>query len=101
MFGVWGVGLRLFRRDSRDHSAAASVRPLSRSPLSADGGASWQWTPVTQNSSADNLRPIIPIWEPGRTALLWARGILRSYTDYDLELVGRILEGEAPADTNR
>jgi putative BNR repeat neuraminidase len=58
--------------------------------VTADGGVSWDWTPVTENSSADNLRPIIPIWQPGRTALLWARGTLRTYTDYDLDIVGII-----------
>jgi hypothetical protein len=55
-----------------------------------DGGRSWEWSPVTENSTADNLRPIIPIWEPGRTALLWARGTLTTYTDYDLDIVGLI-----------
>ena len=39
-----------------------------------DGGANWIWTPLTADSDADNLRPIIPIWNDARTALVWMRG---------------------------
>ncbi len=39
-----------------------------------DGGKSWKWTAVTQNSDVDNLRPIIPIWDDPRIALVWMRG---------------------------
>ena len=39
-----------------------------------DGGDSWAWTPITANSDADNLRPIVPIWDDPRTALAWMRG---------------------------
>lgn len=52
-----------------------------------DGGAHWSWEPVTQNSSFDNLRPFVPKWEKGKTALLWLRGTYRSYTDYATEVV--------------
>ena len=50
-------------------------------------GKSWQWSPVTRDSTADNLRPIIPNTKTG-TILLWLRGTYHSYTDYDLEVVG-------------
>lgn len=56
-------------------------------------GKTWQWTHVTRNSTADNLRPIVPKWGNAKTALLWLRGTLRSYTDYDLEVVGLIMDG--------
>ncbi|MFT3789112.1 MAG: BNR-4 repeat-containing protein [Tepidisphaeraceae bacterium] len=39
-----------------------------------DGGATWVWTPLTQDSTADNLRPIIPIWNDPRVALVWMCG---------------------------
>lgn len=39
-----------------------------------DGGATWTWTPFTQNSTTDNLRPIIPAWDDPRVALIWMRG---------------------------
>jgi hypothetical protein len=58
----------------------------------ADGGKTWIWTPVTRDSTMDNLRPIVPKWPGGRTILLWLRGTYRAYTDYDLEVVGRIFE---------
>ena len=54
-----------------------------------DDGATFTWTPVTQNSTADNLRPIVPIWTAARdrTILLWLRGTYRRYTDYDLDVI--------------
>jgi hypothetical protein len=43
---------------------------------SRDGGKSWRYEPITANSPADNLRPIVPRWADagGRTALVWMRG---------------------------
>ncbi|MEO6597586.1 MAG: BNR-4 repeat-containing protein [Planctomycetota bacterium] len=61
--------------------------------VTPDLGASWVWSAVTQNSSVDNLRPIVPHWDAQRTALLWLRGSYATYTSYDLAVVGRI---EAP-----
>lgn len=55
-----------------------------------DLGATWQFTPLTQNSSVDNLRPIVPAWDDQRTAVLWMRGTYTTYTDYDLAIVGLI-----------
>ncbi len=34
----------------------------------------WTWTPFTRNSTADNLRPVIPHWNDPRTAIVWMRG---------------------------
>jgi hypothetical protein len=50
----------------------------------------WTWTPVTKDSRADNLRPIVPEWPGNRRALLWLQGKMRSYTDYDFRVVGLI-----------
>ena len=53
-----------------------------------DGGQTWQWTPVTHDSTLDNLRPIVPPPGPaGQRALLWLRGKYRAYTDYQQELL--------------
>ncbi|HKJ68853.1 MAG TPA: BNR-4 repeat-containing protein, partial [bacterium] len=52
--------------------------------VTSDEGASWNWTAVTQNSSEDNLRPIVPKWTKEQTFLLWLRGEYRAYTDYSL-----------------
>ena len=40
----------------------------------ADGGLTWNWLPVTANSTTDNLRPLVPAWNDPRTALVWMRG---------------------------
>jgi hypothetical protein len=53
-----------------------------------DGGASWAWSPITFNSTLDNLRPIVPAWDDDHTALLWMRGTYTTYTNYDLDIVG-------------
>ena len=58
--------------------------------VTPDGGASWKWSPITKNSSVDNLRPIVPRWNKRRRALLWLRGTLNTYTNYDLDVVGLI-----------
>lgn len=39
-----------------------------------DGGATWQWTALTENSPTDNLRPLVPVWDDPRVALVWMRG---------------------------
>jgi hypothetical protein len=50
----------------------------------------WRWTAWTPDATEDQLRPMIPKWRRGRTAALWLSGRYRSYTDYDLAVVGRI-----------
>lgn len=82
---------------------SADVNPITGSPLisaadgerhyeifkgvTTDGGASWTWEYITRNSTVDNLRPIVPMWD-GRIVLLWMRGIYSSFTNYDLDVVG-------------
>jgi len=55
-----------------------------------DGGASWEWTAVTQSSTRDNLRPIVPKWNDHDTALIWLRGRMESPRSWDLEVVARL-----------
>jgi hypothetical protein len=31
---------------------------------------------------------VVPIWESRQRFLLWLRGTMRKYTDYDFEVVG-------------
>ncbi len=50
--------------------------------------ARWTWTPVTRDSSVDNIRPVVPLWPGRQFALLWLRGAMRAYTDYTFEIVG-------------
>lgn len=56
--------------------------------ISGDEGRSWRWQPVTRDSTADNLRPIVPRTDAREELLLWLRGRYCSYTDYELEVVG-------------
>lgn len=55
-----------------------------------DRSGRWTWRAVTRNSTADNLRPMMPVWPGDRRALLWLRGTMKSYLDYSFEVVGRI-----------
>jgi hypothetical protein len=56
------------------------------------GAVKCTWTPVTKNSALDNLRPIVPKWKRGKTALLWLRGKYSSYTNYDQVAVLKLFE---------
>ena len=59
----------------------------------ADAGETWQWTPVTTGSTADNLRPIVVSDGAARKVLLWLRGTYRAYTDYQQQVLMLILAG--------
>jgi hypothetical protein len=58
--------------------------------VTADTGKTWNWFPVTQNSTRDNLRPIVPLWSKNKTALLWWRGTYTSAQLFDAAVVGII-----------
>ena len=58
-----------------------------------NAGDSWQWTPVTSNSTLDNLRPIVVSDGAARKVLLWLRGTYRAYTDYQQQVLMLILAG--------
>jgi hypothetical protein len=72
------------RDDQRHHELFEGV--------STDGGETWTWTAVTADSTADNIRPIVPVWDAEHTAVLWLRGTYTGYHDYDLDVVGLIAE---------
>ncbi|WP_154796271.1 BNR-4 repeat-containing protein [Occultella kanbiaonis] len=55
-----------------------------------DGGASWDWTPITENSDVDNLRPIVVPGDPATRAVLWFRGSMTASQHYGCEVVGLI-----------
>ena len=63
--------------------------------VTADGGANWAWAPITFNSRFDNLRPIVPQWSSGHTALLWCRGTMHTSQSYSMQIVG-IIEPPIP-----
>jgi hypothetical protein len=55
-----------------------------------DNGATFKWTPVTANSTKDNLRPIIPKWDAGHKALLWMKGTYETAQRMTMAIVGTI-----------
>jgi hypothetical protein len=73
--------------DPRDTSISLGVREICKG-VTADSGTSWNWTPVTQNSTSDNLRPIVPLWDNNNTALLWCRGTYGAAQSFDAAVVG-------------
>jgi hypothetical protein len=72
----------------RTGAPSASGRYEIHRGVTSNFGESWTWTPVTENSHADNLRPIVPSGDFTGETVLWLRGEYRSFTDYDLEVVG-------------
>jgi hypothetical protein len=52
-----------------------------------DGGATWAWTAVTQDSDVDNLRPILVPGDPDHRPLVWFRGQMTASQHYRCEVV--------------
>ncbi len=58
-----------------------------------DNGATWTWTPITANSTTNNIRPNLPVWDTQHTALYWLKGTYTSYTNYNESAVGYVFDG--------
>jgi len=56
--------------------------------VTTNHGASFTWTPITQDSVCDNFRPLVPGWDANNTALLWWRGYYASAQMFDAAVVG-------------
>jgi hypothetical protein len=56
--------------------------------VTTNHGASFTWTPVTQKSSRDNFRPIVPAWDNTHTLLCWFRGTYTSAQIVDAVVIG-------------
>jgi len=91
-------GISLHPDDERTVFMASNVDPDTGAKLASGhyeifrgtrqgGGLKYAWTAVTTNSTTDNLRPIVPLWTRGKTALLWLRGRYTTYTNYDQAVV--------------
>lgn len=84
---------------------SADVNPDTGEPLNKDGdqhyeifkgvtadwGANWKWTAITENSKHDNIRPII-IANDDYEAILWLNGRFTTFKDYDMKALGIIRE---------
>ncbi|WP_185957136.1 T9SS type A sorting domain-containing protein [Gracilimonas mengyeensis] len=82
--------------DPRDQDTDLGVHEIFKG-VTADGGETWEWSAITQNSTRDNFRPIIPQWNNENTALLWFRGSYYAAHNFDAAIVGMVIENkEAP-----
>lgn len=59
---------------------------IYRARRPADG--KWRWSAVTKNSERDNLRPVVASGDRNPRVVLWLAGKIRSYMDYEYEVVG-------------
>ncbi len=59
-----------------------------------NGGASWAWSAITENSLVDNLRPIIPDPQGGDTTVIWFRGRYTTAHSIDATVVGIVERGD-------
>jgi hypothetical protein len=73
--------------DPRDDTTTTPFHEIYQG-TTCDGGATFTWIPVTQNSTRDNLRPIVPKWDANHTALLWWRGTYSTAQQYNAAVVG-------------
>jgi hypothetical protein len=67
----------------------------------ANGGATFTSEPVAQDTTVDNLRPVVPIGlAPDDTdRALWVSGTYRYFTDFGTSIVGPTVSPSAPRDT--
>ncbi|HYP99078.1 MAG TPA: hypothetical protein VER96_10405 [Polyangiaceae bacterium] len=73
--------------DPRDDSTPLAKHEIFEG-VTCDGGATWRWAPLTQGSTVDNLRPIVPKWDASHTLLLWLSGTYTTAQQYSLTVVG-------------
>jgi len=72
--------------DPRDSSSTSKYELYKG--ITSDFGESWAWTPITENSTIDNLRPVVPEWNGQNTAVAWLRGDYNTYTNWTTDVVG-------------
>lgn len=70
-----------------DDSSKEGRREIWRG-TTGDHGETWEWEPVTANSTRDNFRPIVPKWNIHNTALLWFRGSYTRAQSFNANIVG-------------
>ena len=71
--------------DPRDSSPTSKYELYKG--VTGDFGKSWTWSAITENSTIDNLRPVVPSWNGNETAVTWMRGNYNSFTNWDTEMV--------------
>ena len=56
--------------------------------VTADGGLTFSWRPITTDSAQDNLRPYVPRRNGGEPCVLWFRGTYQAWTSFQCSIVG-------------
>ncbi len=56
--------------------------------VTADGGMTFTWSPVTSGSTADNIRPAVPAGHGDKPGVLWLQGNYTTYTNYKMRVLG-------------
>jgi hypothetical protein len=64
--------------------------------VTCDGGATFKWAPITEKSTVDNLRPVVPKWDSSHTLLLWMKGTYNTAQSFSTKIVGTTALGAAP-----
>jgi hypothetical protein len=79
--------------DPRDDSSMSAnrKREIWRG-TTCDNGKTFTWTPITQNSTQDNIRPVVPKWDAAHTAVLWMQGSYTTAQNYNMKIVGLVME---------
>jgi hypothetical protein len=62
--------------------------------VTADGGANWAWSAITENSVVDNLRPIVPDSHGDDPTVIWFRGTYTTAHSIDATVVGIVDRGD-------
>jgi hypothetical protein len=63
--------------------------------ITSDGGATWSFTHVTQGSTVENIRPVVPAHHSMRTAVAWMQGTYQSYLDWNTRIVALLGDADA------
>ena len=58
--------------------------------VTSNGGADWNWSAITENSTVNNLRPVVPDSYGGDRAVIWFRGTYTSAQNINAAVVGII-----------
>lgn len=62
---------------------------------SADQGATWTWSAITEESNRDNFRPSVPSWDKDHTALVWYKGTMTRSQLFDGAMVGVVMDAKS------
>ncbi|MEO6098201.1 MAG: BNR-4 repeat-containing protein [Fibrobacteria bacterium] len=60
-----------------------------------DKGATWTWSPITEESGRDNYRPSVPAWDKDHTALVWYKGTMSASQNFDGAMIGLIMDANS------